>query len=177
MDLGKKVKTLCRLISNNYTWGCKGEGTKIIKPMRIINKKHIYLGDHVIILNDVRMEVMENGNAALRIGDGTSFEQGCHLIAADNLEIGRDCVFSAWVYISDCNHIYNQGKIMEAGLQVKKTRIGDNVFVGIGAKVMPGVTIGDNAVIGANAVVTKDVPPAQIWGGIPARYIKDNNID
>lgn len=169
----KRIFSRIRAKINNLTWGRKGNRTVIIKPMRIINKKRIFLGDNVVILNDARMEVCSL-DSKLMIGDGTSIEQGCHIISANSLEIGSDCVISAWVYISDCNHIYNKGAIRNAGLDIKKTRIGNNVFIGIGARIMPGVTIGDNAVIGANSVVTKDVPEREIWAGIPAKYIKNN---
>ena len=116
-------------------------------------------------------------NGCLYIGNGTSIEQNCHIIAAYNLSIGKDCVISANVYISDCNHRYDENKrIIDSTLEVKRTNIADNVFIGIGAKIMPGVSIGERSVIGANAVVTRDVPPYQIWGGVPAKYIKDNAL-
>jgi acetyltransferase-like isoleucine patch superfamily enzyme len=154
-------------------WGTIGKRTKVIKPMRLIGKDRIFLGDNVTVLNDARMETV--GNGRLSIGSGTSIEQGCHLIAADHLNIGKDCVISAWVYISDCNHIYNKmTPIMMSGLEIKPTTVGDHVFIGIGAKILPGVTIGDYAVIGANAVVTKDVPPHEIWAGVPAKPIGNN---
>ena len=51
-------------------------------------------------------------------------------------------------------------------------KIGNNVWLGAGAVVLHGVSIGDGAVIGANAVVVKDVPAGEIWGGVPARRIR-----
>ena len=159
-------------------YGKKGKKTKVIKPMRIIGRSHMYLGDNVIILNNARMETV-NGywgdrkyDGKLVIGDGTSIEQSCHIIAAGELMIGKNCVFSANVYVSDCNHKYGLDKpIMQQELEVKETIIGDNVFIGIGARIMPGVHIGDHAVVGANAVVTKDVEERKIVAGVPARVI------
>ena len=115
--------------------------------------------------------------ASIRIGNDTSIEQGCHIIAADHLEIGERCVISAWVYISDCNHDYDAEYMNRAHLKIRKTRIEDHVFIGIGAKIMPGVHIGHDAIIGANAVVTKDVPPNEIWGGVPARFIRERTVN
>lgn len=159
-------------------WGYFGEGTKIIKPMRIINKKSIFLGKRVNILNNARMEAIEGkwGNqkysGKIIIRDGTSIEQNCHIIAAKTLEIGEDCVLSANVYISDCSHGYEpSNRIMEQSLQVKKTNIGKGCFIGYGACIMPGVTLGDHVVVGANAVVTHDVEPYSIVAGVPARVI------
>jgi len=51
-------------------------------------------------------------------------------------------------------------------------QIGDGVWIGANAFVSPGVAIGDNAVVGANSVVTVDVPAGEIWGGVPARFIR-----
>jgi len=51
--------------------------------------------------------------------------------------------------------------------------VGANVWVGANCVLLPGVTIGDNALIAAGSVVTRDVPPNEIWGGVPARKLKD----
>lgn len=50
--------------------------------------------------------------------------------------------------------------------------IGDHTFIGTGAIILPGVTIGEKCVIGAGSVVTKSIPPEQVWGGCPAKFIK-----
>lgn len=171
--LRKFVQNL-RIAWRERKWGGIGENTVVIKPMRIIGKKNMYLGNNVTILNNARMETVgENGT--LVIGDGTSIEQSVHIIAANHLEIGRDCVMSAQVYISDCNHGYSPEKrIMDHPLDIKKTTIGNGVFIGIGARIMPGVTLGDHCVVGANAVVTHDVPSGVIVAGVPAREIGKN---
>lgn len=51
--------------------------------------------------------------------------------------------------------------------------IGDDVWIGYGAQIMSGVTIGRGAVVAAGAVVTKDIPPYEVWGGVPAKKIKE----
>lgn len=176
----KMVQILRRMVQSmriawrERKWGSMGENSVVIKPMRIVGKKNIHIGKDVIILNNARMETVGEGGV-LTIGDGTSIEQNAHIIAANQLEIGRDCVMSADVYISDCNHRYNPGKrIMDQPLDIKKTTIGNGVFIGIGAKIMPGVTLGDYCVVGANAVVTHDVPAQVIVAGVPAREIGRN---
>lgn len=175
-----KLKRWLNSHIDNLFWGNIGRKSKVIRPMRILGEKYMYLGDNVLILNNARMEVVryfgkKKLNGTLKIGNGTSIEQNCHIIAADELVIGEDCMFSADVYISDCEHQYAKGKrIAEQELIVKKTEIGNGVFVGIGAKIMPGVKLGDNCVIGANAVVTHDVPEGMIVAGVPARIIGEN---
>ena len=154
----------------------------MIKPLRIIGGGKIYIGDNVNILNEARLETItdfgeEKYNGKLVIGSGTSIEQNCHIIAADELVIGERCMFSAYIYIADCNHHYAIGQdIHKTGLEIKKTKIGDDVFIGIGAKIMPGVTIGNNCIIGANSVVTKAIPDYCIAAGIPAKIIKKFNF-
>lgn len=175
----KILNLLCRIIYGGF-----GKGSIIINPMRIINPKHIYIGNRVTILNNARMEA-ERGwqdvklNGEIIIGDGTSIEQGCHIIASDKLNIGKDCVISANVYISDCAHEYEDitTSIMKQPLIIKKTIIGDSVFIGIGAKIMPGVRLGEYCVIGANSVVTKDIPAFCVATGIPAKIIKRYNVN
>ncbi len=153
-------------------WGEKGHGSKVIKPKRILGKSNIYIGKNVNILNDARIEACVTEKSRLYIGDNTSIEQGCHIIAADKMIIGKDCVISSYVYIGDCSHDYRAQNIIGGELVVKKTTVGDHVFIGTGAKIMPGVTINNNAIIGANAVVTKDIPQGEIWGGVPAKKIR-----
>ncbi|MCR4695252.1 MAG: acyltransferase [Pseudobutyrivibrio sp.] len=163
-----------RYIKGRLIWHHKGKKARVIKPLLIIGKDRISLGDYVFIRNGARIEAEPGYDSFIDIGDNTSIEQNCHIIAAGHLSIGKRVVISSGVFISDCNHSYNDGSIMGGALEVLHTSIGDDVFIGAGAKIMPGVTIGNRAVIGANAVVTHDVPEGQIWGGIPARYIKDN---
>ncbi len=164
---------------DNIRYGSMGKHSRVIKPMRIIGKKRIFIGDNVTVLNYVRMETISTWgegvqlNGVLSIGDGTSFEQGCHIIAAKDVRIGNDCVFSAYVYISDCSHDYSPEKsIIQSALDIKPVRIGNHCFVGIGSCIMPGVTLGDNVVIGANSVVTRDIPANCMAVGSPAKVIK-----
>lgn len=164
-------------------YGKFGKSSKIIRPMRVLGKKHIYIGDNVHILNGARIEAVSkwHGKALapeLHIGDNTSIEQNCHIIAADKLSIGRNCVFSADVYVADCSHQYVPGEnAISTELEIKPTEIGDGVFVGIGAKILPGVKLGDGCVIGANAVVTHNIPPYSVAAGVPAEVIKKYNFD
>lgn len=149
------------------------------KPLRLVNPKYIQIGKHITILPLARMECIRNWNdtplkGEIIIGDGTSIEQNCHIIAADRLEIGKDVTISSFVYIADCSHSIDDmtGDVISKPLNIKQTKIGDGAFIGIGARIMPGVTIGKYAVIGANAVVTKNVPAYHMVGGIPARTLK-----
>lgn len=168
--------------SDNRSFGSFGKNSKIVKPMRIEGKRRIYIGKNVHILNSARIETIQKWgdsilNGKLYIGDDTSFEQCCHIISAKNVVIGKDCVFSSFVYISDCSHTYIVNKkIMGSDLDIKPVCIGNHCFVGIGSCIMPGVTIGNNVVIGANSVVTSDIPDNSMAVGSPARIIKKYNF-
>lgn len=176
------IKCLYYRLNAKLIFGKVGKGSYIISPMRVIGGKNILLGDDISILNEARLEAItlhgnKKFNGKLVIGSGTSIEQNCHIIAADELIIGERCMFSAYVYIADCNHCFVVGKdIHQSGLEVKKTRIGNDVFIGIGAKILPGVKIGNNCIIGANSVVTKDIPDYCVAVGIPAKIIKKYNF-
>lgn len=175
------VKLLNRIrdIKENVLYGSFGHRSKIIKPMRILGKKNMFIGERVRILNGARMEAISVYHGQrLVIGNRTTIEQCCHIIAADELMIGEECVFSAFVYIADCNHQDVPGTgTNDTSLEIKKTRIGNGVFIGIGARILPGVTLGDGCVIGANAVVTHDIPPFSVAAGIPAKVIKKFNFE
>jgi acetyltransferase-like isoleucine patch superfamily enzyme len=86
------------------------------------------------------------------------------------------------VLLSSCTLVGHNGAIsvLNRAYSVKLDDVGkidikDNVFIGIGATILSGVTIGPNAIVGAGALVTKDVPPGSIVGGVPARVIGDIN--
>lgn len=162
-----------------HGYGHIGSCSYLLKPMRIIGKKYINIGDHCSILHHARIEVIrqwENKNCqgCLNIGNHSSIEQRCHIIAANQLNIGHDCVISADVYIADCNHKITgiNKNIMVEPLEIKKTSIGNYCFLGIGVKILPGVTIGDNVIVGANSVVNKDVESNTMVAGNPAKIIK-----
>ena len=163
---------------DNLLWGRLGKDSKVIKPMRIIGKRRVFIGDKVTILNMARIETVHSWGeqkleGRLTIGDGSSFEQCCHLIAAKDVKIGKGCVFSSFVYISDCSHGYSPQKgIMESDLEIKPVSIGDHCFIGTGSCIMPGSTLGNNVVIGANSVVTGEIPDNSMAVGSPARIIK-----
>lgn len=167
---------------DNAVYGHIGRDCRIIKPMRVIGKKRIFIGDNVTILNMSRLETIRSwGGIALygrlRIGNGTSIEQCCHIIAANNVQIGCDCVFSSFVYISDCAHAYNpKRKILESNLEIKPVKIGDHCFIGIGSCILPGSTLGNNVVIGANSVVIGNIPDNSMAVGSPAHIIKKYNL-
>lgn len=90
------------------------------------------------------------------------------VLVPNAIEVGKNLISAtgSWILAHDSSLINHIGKVA-----VKKTKIGDDVFIGLNAIIMPGVTVGDGAIIGAGAVVTRDVLPHTVVAGNPARQI------
>jgi maltose O-acetyltransferase len=102
------------------------------------------------------------------IGDHTVVNAGCHLDGRGGLVIGDNVSISAGCWIITDEHDVNDPRFAEV---LAPVTIGDYVFIGSKAMILPGTSIGRGAVVGAGAVVTKDVRPFEIVGGVPARAI------
>lgn len=106
----------------------------------------------------------------LHIGEHVFFNSGCRFQDQGGIYIGDGCLIGHNVVLATINHDLdpaNRGTNLPSPI-----RIGCNVWIGANATVLPGVTIGDNAVIAAGAVVTKDVPANTVVGGVPAKSIR-----
>ena len=100
--------------------------------------------------------------------------QECTISAFQHVSIGRECVIADRVMMIDFDHgvVDVEKPIRFQGIYKRDVRVGNNVWIGYGACVLRGTTVGDNAVIGANAVVTRDVPANAVVGGVPARLLR-----
>ena len=97
---------------------------------------------------------------------------GCHFQDQGGIFIGEGTFIGHNVILATLNHDMNP--YTRANIYPKPIHIGKRVWIGSGVIVLPGVTIGDNSVIGAGSVVTKDVPADCVYGGNPAKFIKKN---
>lgn len=114
----------------------------------------------------------EAGQGKITIGDFVMISPGCRISACDEITIGHSVMMANGVYItdSDWHEIYDRGNRPR---DVNPVRIHDNVWLGDHATVLKGVTIGENSIVAAGAVVTKDIPPNVIVAGNPARIVKE----
>jgi acetyltransferase-like isoleucine patch superfamily enzyme len=112
-------------------------------------------------------------SASLVIGNDVGMS-GCTIVAADSVAIGNGCLLGAnsLVMDTDIHPLETAGRRWRTDdVRSAPVALGDNVFVGTAAMILKGVTVGDNAVIGAGSVVSSDVPAEAIVGGSPARVI------
>lgn len=109
------------------------------------------------------------------IGSGCFLNLGVMVGAAELVEIGEHCMFANGCFVSDADHRFDdpQRPVPWQGFVAKgPTRIGDNVWCGANVVVTGGVAVGRRSVIGANSVVTEDIPPFSIAAGAPARVLR-----
>lgn len=121
-----------------------GEGSSVMPPVNIVRGKMINIGKNV--------HIMYNFTA----------------MSTGGIVIGDDTMIAANVTIVTNNHDFDDRPVITC----KPVTIKRNVWIGVGAIILPGVTIGENSVVAAGAVVTKDVPPNTLVGGVPAKKIK-----
>jgi acetyltransferase-like isoleucine patch superfamily enzyme len=110
----------------------------------------------------------------VEIGDKTVFGQECTISAYQRVRIGEQCVIADRAMFIDFDHGVTEVErpIRVQGIYKRDTVIGSNVWVGYGACVLRGVRVGDNAIIGTNSVVTRDVPANAVVGGVPAKVLR-----
>lgn len=104
------------------------------------------------------------------IGERLFMNSGCKFQDQGGIFIGNDCLLGHNVTLCTINH--NPGPDRRGDMEFKPIRIEDKVWLGANVTVCPGVTIGEGAIVAAGAVVTKDVAPRTVVGGVPAKNIK-----
>lgn len=106
----------------------------------------------------------------LSLGDYCSLSPGVRLIAAHNICIGESCILAANVYVTDADWHEHYHRVFPPG-PTAPVRLERNVWLADGVRVLKGVTIGENTIVGAGAVVTRDLPPNCIAAGNPAKVV------
>lgn len=168
------------------------------QKLKVFGRPIIYIsGGEIIIGNNVTLHsknvryhtnmhspvklMVDRENALIKIGNNSRINGAC-IHAYSKIEVGQNCLIAANVQIIDSNghdlcfdNVQNRIHTSSVG---KDIVIEDNVWIGVNAVILPGVRIGYGSVIGANTVVSTDVPPMVIYSGNPGRIIKNyNNID
>jgi len=140
----------------------------------IHGKKNIKIGNNVTIRQGARIEVINSWNnqvfvPKLEIGDNVTIEENVHIACAQNIKIENDVTISFDVMIMDNEHRFVENKkIFDNPIETSPIEIGAYSFIGAGVKILKGVKIGRNCIIGAGAVVNDNIPDESIAVGIPA---------
>jgi maltose O-acetyltransferase len=146
-----KAKTLVLQVIWRFALGNLGQGSRLSATVKVYRPRRLLVGDNVVINDYV------------------------HIWAGGGIRIGNDSLIAAHAVITSESHetdaLANGCLYRETSLQLP-VRIGSNVWVGSHVTILPGVEIGDNTIVGAGSVVTKDVPANTVVTGVPARVTR-----
>lgn len=150
-----------------------GKNVYIGQKCSLKGGKNIFLEDSAVVRPYTQIW---SGGGTIRIGKGSEIGERCRISIANALEIGEKVLFSPNVYITDCDHEYRDVNVpvIDQGIVQRGQRIsiGNGSYIGINAVIVGNVKIGKHCVVGANSVVTKDVPDYCVAVGSPAKVIK-----
>jgi acetyltransferase-like isoleucine patch superfamily enzyme len=159
-----------RLLAPLYQY--RGRGSKIYPSVRMDTPPYrsFRLGRHSVIESYC---CINNAVGDITIGHHTRI--GIHNTIIGPVSIGSHVNLAQGIVVTALNHQFLDAskRIDQQGITTRPVVIGDDVWIGANAVVLPGVTVGSHSVVAAGAVVTKDVPPHTVVGGVPAKVIKN----
>lgn len=127
---------------------------------------------------DIADSVMFSGYKSISGGDNFGFGKGCRVYAGGGITIGSHVMIAPYVTLITSNHRYTTQRIAEDSYdEFKPIVIRDDVWIGERAMILPGVTIGRGAIVGAGAVVSRNVPEFAVVVGNPAQVVKYRHAD
>jgi acetyltransferase-like isoleucine patch superfamily enzyme len=140
------------------------------------------IGENVVINSSLKSNpvgglrtilLIKGDDALIEIGDNTGISNATlcarqHVCIGAWVNLGAGCR----IFDTDFHSVDFEERIADTNIPSRPVRIEDGAFIGAGALVMKGVTVGERSVVGAQSVVTRDIPPNEIWAGNPAKHIK-----
>lgn len=187
VEIHRKIKSIGSLLYTGWYsrhFASFGTNSRIAPYASLIKgMKHITIGDHTNIAKGVQLTAWDNYmgqhySPEIHIGNGCSIGEDNHITAIDSIFIGNHVLMGKKVLITDNAHGISSRDMVEIPPKERllyskgPVIIEDNVWIGEKASILPGVHIGRGCIIGANAVVTSNIPPYCIVAGNPARIIK-----
>ena len=159
-----------------------GNSVIMWKPYTLLGTQNIYIGNNVVIESGVQLATYSTKDykPEIHISDNTLIRRNSHITAINKIRIGKNVLTGTNVLISDNEHGESSRQNMNIQPRLRQlvskgeVIIEDNVWIGNNACILGGVRIGMGSIIGANTVVTKDIPPYSIAAGVPAKIISHN---
>lgn len=147
-------------------------GTRIDLPQYVSFGENVYIGKFSwFSIAQVSQEIIPK----VEIGDNTYIGNNFLLSCVEEIKIGKNVMISDRCFIGDTEHCFDKKDIPikeQPLLSAGKVEIGDDCWIGVGTSILPNVKIGKHCVVGANSVVTKDIPDYHIAVGNPTKVIK-----
>jgi acetyltransferase-like isoleucine patch superfamily enzyme len=184
METRQKATSLLRVITTNpsefwrvlriglasaryrYLTRCVGRGTVVGVRTQIINAANVRIGQDCVLQDDIYLRAGTEGR--ITIGDRATLDSFCRLFGHGAIDIGADTQIGPGCLITTTYHDYDDNLTV----RFKRVRIGQRVWIGANVTILPGVEIGDDAVVEAGSVVMKTLPPRCVALGVPARVVK-----
>jgi acetyltransferase-like isoleucine patch superfamily enzyme len=184
MDTRHKATSLLRVITTNpselwrvlrirlasaryrYLTRCVGQGTVVGVRTEIINAANVRIGRDCVLQDDLYLRAGTEGR--ITIGDRATLDSFCRLFGHGAIDIGADTQIGPGCLITTTDHDYGDNLTV----RFKRVSIGQRVWIGANVTILPGVEIGDGAVVEAGSVVMKSLPPGCVALGVPARVVK-----
>lgn len=173
--LGIYFWKIISILYYSHRFGSLGRGSFIRRPLALINGRGISIGTDSFIRDGARLETIRRPGMApgrMIIGNNVSIEQDAHIVACDTVTIGNFVAIAPRCTIVDTTHPVgveaDGNRATQIDLQRSFITIGDRAFLGANVIVLPGVTIGENSIIGAGSLVSRDIPANCVAVGSPA---------
>ena len=151
-----------------------GRGTAV--PRLLVTWPHqVQIGCDCILQPDVFFNYSHYWmpGPSMVFGDRVFIGRGCEFNIRQRIEVGDDCLIASGCTFVDTNHGRDAGRAMnEQALESDGITLGRNVWLGARCIVLKGVSIGEGAVVGAGSVVTRSIPPREVWAGVPASPLR-----
>lgn len=168
------MKTLCLFCKFKILYG-KRMDIRLVNSVRgklkidLSEKSRCTIGDFFMCTGPAYLKC--TGESRLYIGKRLFMNHNCSITCTEQIEIGDDCNIANNVVIVDHDHIMTPEGVLGTTVS-SPIKIGNKVWIGANAVILKGITIGDGAVIAAGAVVNKDIPSHEVWGEVPAKFIR-----
>ncbi len=160
-----KLRYRGRLQTDGLCFICPGVQLEIGRNAKLAIGRWAWVG------HGTKLRVHEG---EVRVGAKTVMGQECTISAYQRVEIGRECIVADRVMLIDFDHgvVEVERPIRLQGIYKRDVHVGHNVWIGYGACILRGVSVGDNSIVGTSAVVTRSVPANAVVAGVPARVVR-----